>query len=205
MVDDTGKAASWARVAERLLRSSAIPALELRGTWDNRPPMAEPQHGSFLLTHLPSQQWFLDQPVGTTRLVGDAEVQATIVDGDVRIHTGDAGWVQEPAGMVAAPTSWFSKNEDIEVCEMPGRERIAGRRCSRLLVRYSQHSTHKIMLWLDDEWPLVLAARSIEQQPRGKARFEMTITEVQRANDSQVRRCTRIAADTLQKGLSLVS
>ncbi|WP_203867248.1 hypothetical protein [Plantactinospora endophytica] len=194
---------SWARVTERLLRSAEIPALELYGTWTNRPPLAEPQHGSFLLTRLPDRQWFLEQPIGTTRLVGDAERQAAVVDGDVRIHTDEAGWMREPAGMVAAPTSWFSKNEDIQVQELPGHERIAGRRCSRLLVNYSRHSTRKMMLWLDDEWPLVLAARSVDQQSRDDARFELTITELRPARDSHLLRCTRIAADTLRQGLSL--
>ena len=174
--------------------------LELRGSWDNRPPMATPQHGVFLLMHLPDRQWLLEQPIGTTRLVGDAGVQASISGGEVRVHTGEAGWVQEPAGMVAAPTAWFTNDAEIEVLEIPGRETVAGRGCSRFLVSYSRHSQRRMMLWIDDEWPLVLAARSVDPGPREQARFEMAVTEVRMATDSQVRRCTRIVVDTLREG-----
>ena len=205
MNDEIGTVVSWPRLAEHLRRSAEIPWLELRGSWDNRPPMATPQHGAFLLVHLPARQWLLEQPVGTTRLVGDTEVQATISGGDVRIHTGDAGWVQEAAGMVAAPTSWFGNDDEIEVVEIPGRETVAGRSCSRFLVKYSRHSQRRMMLWLDDEWPLVLAARSVDQEHREQARFEMAVTEVRMATGSRVSRCAQIVADTLQAGAALLA
>src|SRR5262245_25341913 len=151
MMDEIGSTVSWPAMADRLRRTDEIPALALRGTWVNRPPLAEPQRGAFELTHRPGDGWHGPRGAG------------------------------EPASIVADPASWFTDPATGAV-ELPGRETVAGRLCSRLLVSYSRHSAYRMLLWLDAEWPLVLAARS--EDPAGRLehpRFELRVTEIGRA------------------------
>jgi hypothetical protein len=135
--------------------TTARPALELRGSWANRPPLAVPQQGRFRLTFARAGGWLLEQPVGTARPVTAAE----------------------PASLITDPASWFPAAES----EPVGRDRVAGRSCSRMLVTYSPHSAYRMELWIDDEWDLILAARSTGTRPTDEPRFELTITEVHRA------------------------
>ncbi|MEU4560159.1 hypothetical protein AB0F72_17385 [Actinoplanes sp. NPDC023936] len=57
--------------------------MTLRGSWVNRPPLAEPQDGTFLLAHQGHGQWLLEEPVGTPLLAGDATTATRA--GDERI------------------------------------------------------------------------------------------------------------------------
>ena len=152
MVDEIGKAVNWPRIAEQLGRTAEVPALVVRGSWDNRPPLAEPQHGAFELRHLAGGLWLLDD----------------------QAHDD---WVGTPAGLIASPGSWFREPETSAV-ELPGREMVAGRACRRLLVDYSRHSAYRMVLWVDSEWPLVLAARSQDSGRLEQPRFEVRATEV---------------------------
>ncbi|MFC7531913.1 hypothetical protein [Actinoplanes sp. GCM10030250] len=213
---------NWARVSDLLQHTSDLPALVLRGSWANRPPIAIPQQGRFELVHLLSGHWLLNSPLfpgtpssagtssagtssagtssaGTSSSSGSSSAgspfaRESFVSGEPSFvgAAGDPAWVGQPAGIVAAPTAWFTNPAETEAVPLPGREIIAGRPCSRLRVSYSRHSRHSMTLWLDDEWPLVLAARSGEQDP---ARFEVRVTELHQPSTSESRRYTALASE----------
>ncbi|MEV7629536.1 hypothetical protein [Actinoplanes sp. NPDC089786] len=197
MVDENGTPVSWAQLTERLRVPPGVPALVLRGDWDNRPPVAEPRHGTFQLTRMVDGQWLLEEPIGMPKLAGRSEAPSTSSDRRGPVRVGAEGWLREPAGMVASPLSWFPNPAETEALELPGRELIAGRGCTRLLVSYSRHSIQRVMLWLDTEWRLVLAATSYGQAQPGRPRFELRVTEVERATAGQVTRHSRLARETV--------
>lgn len=168
---DTGGGAMHGK---RLGAVAELPPLTLRGSWVNRPPLADPQHGTFLLVHQASGQWLLEQPIGTPLLVGDATTVTGVGDGQV---DESLGWVQNPAGLIVAPAAWFGQAET-EAFEVPGIEYVAARPCVRIAVKYSRHSARRMLLWLDEEWRLILAARSDDAERRDHPRFELRITEI---------------------------
>ncbi|MEV6345665.1 hypothetical protein [Actinoplanes sp. NPDC051851] len=151
-----------------------IPPLTLRGYWVNRPPVAEPQRGSFQLIHQAGGRWLLEEPVGHPLMAGDATAVTRTGDGPV---DESLGWVQNPAGLIVAPSAWFDPVE-ASSAELPGTDAVAGRSCVRVAVSYSRHTTRRMILWLDREWPLVLAARSDDTEPRDHPRFELRVTDV---------------------------
>ncbi len=200
MWQETGKRVDWARFAERLWTSAGLPALVLRGSWENRPPAATPQRGAFSLVHVPTGRWVLEQPTGSLRLVGDGATQVLFGEGGSDTYRGDEGWVREPAGLLAATAAWFPRPDDNEVLEVPGRETVAGRACSRFVVKYSPHSTRVMALWLDDEWPLVLAARSVSgERTADDRRFEVHVSKIEPASPSEARRYSTTVAETLDR------
>lgn len=170
MVDTGG----WGMIGNRLGVAAEVPPLTLRGSWVNRPPLAEPQHVAFRLVHQAGGQWLLEQPIGTPLLVGDATTVTGVGDGQV---DEGLGWVQNPAGLIVAPAVWFDPAE-AEAFEVPGIEYVAARPCVRIAVRYSRHSARRMLLWLDEEWRLILAARSDDAERRDHPRFELRVTEV---------------------------
>ncbi|WP_433367047.1 hypothetical protein ACQPZX_38900 [Actinoplanes sp. CA-142083] len=169
-------------IAGRALSATA-PPLTLRGSWVNRPPLAEPQHGSFLLVHHGGGQWLLEQPMGTPLLAGDATTATRAGAGQV---DGSLGWVQNPAGLIVAPSAWFDPAV-AEMFEVPGVEYKAARPCVPVTVKYSPHSARRMLLWLDEEWGLILAARSEDAERRDHPRFELRVTEV-RVGDRELTR-----------------
>jgi hypothetical protein len=168
------------------LDSDRAPAMVLYGSWENRPPAAEPEHGTFALVRLPDGQRVVEQPAGTTRLAGDLRTQVHFGPTGTTTYDGD-GWIREPGGLLAHPAAWF-RDPAAEVDELPGREAVAGRACSRFLVRYSPHSVHAMTLWVDDEWSCVLAARTVRRDGTDARRFEVHVDEIRPATEEQVRR-----------------
>jgi hypothetical protein len=195
----------WDRFAQRSTGSADLPALVLHGSWTNRPPAAPAQQGEFSLVHLPARRWVLEQPTGTVRLAGDELTQVLIgVDGPQRFD-GHEGWVQEPAGLLASPLSWF-RTPGTEAFESSDRQAVAGRPCVRHLVRYSPHSVHTMALWVDEAWPLVLAARSASLDGVPDDRFEVHVTAVERLSEAGLRRYSTVLTETLdRRGLRAVS
>lgn len=170
MVDTTGGMLTESRAGA----ITAAPPLTLRGSWVNRPPLAQPQHSDFLLVHHGRGQWLLEEPIGTPLLAGDA---ATVTRaGDAQVDES-LGWIQNPAGLIVSPAAWFDPAE-AEVYELPGLEYIAARPCVPLAVKYSRHSARRMLLWLDQEWGLILAARSDDTEQRDHPRFELNVTQV---------------------------
>ncbi|BAL87754.1 hypothetical protein AMIS_25340 [Actinoplanes missouriensis 431] len=154
--------------------ATTAPPVTLRGSWVNRPPLGEPQSGTFLLAHQGHGRWLLEQPIGIPLLAGDTTTVTSAGAGPV---DESLGWVQHPAGLIVAPAAWFDPAE-AEVLEFPGLEYVAARPCVPLAVNYSRHSSRRMLLWLDQEWGLILAARSDDAEPRDHPRFELRVTEV---------------------------